>query len=246
MDRVRFWGPIAAMVCVVGLIIGFAVSFATADPEVFEDFLPTAGPEDPEPLVTSEPGRADSEWVLTVSVSAGIPAIALQAYGDATLQIEQEQPGCNLGWTTIAAIGYVETAHGTHGGAQLLADGRTSERILGPALNGTSGTDRVPATAETSEWHGDPKWDHAVGPMQFIPSSWHTWGADGDGDGIADPNDIDDAALTTARYLCASGADLRTPGGWSRAIFSYNHSDDYVRSILTTANAYADRAGAAA
>ena len=173
-------------------------------------------------------------------MSAGIPTIALQAYGDATLQIEHEQPGCHLGWTSIAAIGYVETAHGTHGGAQLLADGRTSERILGPALNGTNGTAKVPATAETTKWHGDPKWDHAVGPMQFIPSSWHTWGADGDGDGIADPNDIDDAALTTARYLCASGADLRTPGGWSRAIFSYNHSDDYVRSILTTANAYAE------
>ena len=191
----RFWGPIAAMVCVVGLIIGFAVSFATADPEVFEDFLPTAGPEDPEPLVTSLPGRADAKWVEHGLASAGIPAIAMQAYGDATLQIEQEQPGCNLGWTSIAAIGYVETAHGTHNGAHLLFDGRTSYRILGPALDGTSGTDKVPATAETTEWHGDPKWDHAVGPMQFIPSSWQTWGADGDHDGIADPNDIDDAAL---------------------------------------------------
>lgn len=235
------------MVCVVAVTVAAAITFATAGQrgnpvdDGYVGEMPTAGPRSAVPLVTSQPGRAGADWVARVSVTAGISRVALQAYGDATLQIGREQPHCNLGWTTIAAIGAVESGHGTHGGAQLMDDGRTSQRILGPALDGSDGTAKIPATAESTRWHGDVAWDHAVGPMQFIPSTWRKWGADGDGDGIADPNDISDSALTTARYLCASGADLRTASGWSRAIFSYNHSDDYVRSILATANAYAAR-----
>ena len=97
----------------------------------------------------------------------------------------------------------------------------------------------IRADEKSADWHGDPQWDHAVGPMQFIPSTWRTWGADGNGDGNADPNNIDDSAYTAALYLCASGADVSTGAGWTRAIFSYNHSDDYVRSVLGRANRYA-------
>jgi membrane-bound lytic murein transglycosylase B len=78
--------------------------------------------------------------------------------------------------------------------------------------------------------------------MQFLPSTWETWGSDGDGDGVADPQDLDDAAYSTARYLCASGQDLTTAAGWTAAIRSYNHSDDYVRAVYAAASAYADRA----
>ena len=204
-------------------------------------FIPSEVPAAPEPLTAGAPGAVDPSWVARTSVAAGIPVTALEAYGSATLRMEREQPGCHLGWPTIAAIGGIESAHGSHDGAHLLENGLTSHRIVGPALDGTNGSAKIHATAETTSWHGDPVWDHAVGPMQFIPSTWHTWGADGDADGVADPNDINDAAWTTARYLCASGADLRTSEGWARAIFSYNHSDDYVRSILATANAYASR-----
>lgn len=204
-------------------------------------FIPSEGPVAPEPLTTSAPGSADPSWVARTSVAAGIPGTALQAYGNATLRMEREQPGCHLGWTTIAAIGGIESGHGSHDGARLLENGLTSSPIIGPALDGTNGSAKIRATEETTGWHGDPVWDHAVGPLQFIPSTWHTWGADGDADGVADPNDINDAAWTTARYLCASGADLRTSEAWARAIFSYNHSDDYVRSILATANTYAAR-----
>ena len=84
-------------------------------------------------------------------------------------------------------------------------------------------------------------WQRATGPLQFIPSTWERWGSDGDGDGVADPQDIDDAAYAAARYLCASGADLATGPGWSAAVFSYNHSDAYVRSVYDAAQAYADR-----
>ena len=79
--------------------------------------------------------------------------------------------------------------------------------------------------------------------MQFIPSTWHRWASDGDGDGRSDPNDIDDAAYAAARYLCAAGADLTTGKGWQRAIRSYNHSDEYTAQVLDTANRYARASG---
>src|SRR3546814_6297301 len=75
-----------------------------------------------------------------------------------------------------------------------LSDGRSSRPILGPALDGRPGFAAIRSTPESATWHGDSTWDHAVGPLQFIPSTWSRWAADGDGDGASDPNDIDDAA----------------------------------------------------
>ncbi len=99
----------------------------------------------------------------------------------------------------------------------------------------------IAATARSTAWHGNPTWDHAVGPMQFIPSTWDDWASDGDGDGVESPNDIDDAALATARYLCADGRDLRSADGWSGGIFSYNHAQEYVAAVHVAASAYAER-----
>ncbi|MCW2750876.1 MAG: lytic murein transglycosylase [Aeromicrobium sp.] len=183
--------------------------------------------------------RASAAWISNTSAATGIGRVAVRAYGDAALRLAKDQPGCHVGWTTLAGIGGIETGHGTTGGVTLFADGTTSAPILGPALDGSAGMATIRSDAESTQWHGDPQWDHAVGPMQFIPSTWRTWASDGNGDGTADPNNISDAAYATARYLCASGRDLRTGQGWSRAIFSYNHSDDYVRSVLARANQYA-------
>lgn len=185
--------------------------------------------------------RIPEKWIADMSSRTGIGATALQAYGMATVRLGEEQPACRLGWTTLAGVGGIETGHGTHGGASLLPDGRTSQLILGPALDGTEGTAAIPSTAESEKWHADDQWDHAVGPMQFIPSTWDTWQSDGNGDGTDDPNNIFDAAYAAGRYLCASGGDLTTGPGWSRAVFSYNHSEDYVRSVLAFANAYGSR-----
>jgi membrane-bound lytic murein transglycosylase B len=79
--------------------------------------------------------------------------------------------------------------------------------------------------------------------MQFIPGTWRRWGADADGDGVADPNQIDDAALTAARYLCAAGS-MRNPSGWRTAVLSYNHSEEYVDRVAGAANDYAAKASA--
>jgi membrane-bound lytic murein transglycosylase B len=182
--------------------------------------------------------RIDQAWLQRTARRAGVPGEALEAYARAMLMSPAR---CDLGWTTLAGIGWVESQHGTIGGRSLGADGRSSSPILGPALDGRGDFAAIPATPETTAWHGDADWDHAVGPMQFIPSTWETWGADGDGDGAVDPNDLDDAAYAAVGYLCADGRDLATSTGWSGGVFSYNHSADYVAAVHAAAQTYADR-----
>jgi membrane-bound lytic murein transglycosylase B len=60
----------------------------------------------------------------------------------------------------------------------------------------------------------------AQGPMQFIPSTWDAFGE-------GDINDNRDAILAAGRYLDASGG----PEDMARALFAYNNSDHYVRTI---------------
>jgi soluble lytic murein transglycosylase-like protein len=71
----------------------------------------------------------------------------------------------------------------------------------------------------------------AMGWMQFIPSSWKTYGVDANGDGKRDPYNPVDAVFAAARYLKAAGADTDL----RRAIFAYNHADWYVESVLMRA-----------
>jgi membrane-bound lytic murein transglycosylase B len=183
---------------------------------------------------------ADPSWVARTASRAGVPIVAMTAYADAELLLDAEQPGCHIGWNTLAGIGWIESQHGTIGGRTLLANGYSSTTIVGPALNGV-GYAAIRATPASTAWHGDPTWDHAVGPLQFLSSTWNRWGADGDGDGVADPRDINDAALAAARYLCADGHNLSTPAGWTAAVLSYNHQMAYVDDVANAANTYAAR-----
>jgi membrane-bound lytic murein transglycosylase B len=181
----------------------------------------------------------DPNWIQQTSAMTGISPRALEGYGKAQLQIATLKPSCRLGWNTLAGIGWIETGHGTTRGSVLLPDGRTSKLILGPALDGTKGTRAIKATVADHAATGDPKWDHAAGPMQFIGGTWARWGIDGNRDGIVDRNNIDDAALSAAMYLCAGQRDLSTGEGWSGAVHSYNHSDKYVLAVNKRANKYA-------
>ncbi|HUA73907.1 MAG TPA: lytic murein transglycosylase [Solirubrobacteraceae bacterium] len=71
----------------------------------------------------------------------------------------------------------------------------------------------------------------AEGWMQFLPSSWETYGVDANGDGFKDPYNPADAIFAAARYLRAAGAAKDVRG----AIFSYNHSQAYVESVMLRA-----------
>jgi len=74
----------------------------------------------------------------------------------------------------------------------------------------------------------------AMGPMQFLPSTWETSGVDGNGDGVANIMDPEDAIPAAARYLKDGGA----PRDWYAALYTYNHADWYVKKVLAVAEAY--------
>ncbi|RJS45304.1 lytic transglycosylase domain-containing protein [Nocardioides cavernaquae] len=247
----------AALLGGLGLLavpVAFAGAVSDHDDVVSDPVLSTEVPvyaQAPQAFVPADPSAAvvsgrvdvDPRWVARSASGAGIPAPAVRAYARAELLLHQSSPSCHLAWTTLAGIGYIESRHGTIGSRSLGEDGRSSTPILGPALNGEGAFAAIPASAMSAQWHGDAAWDHAVGPLQFIPSTWARWTSDADGDGIGDPNDLDDAAYAAGRYLCADGHDLGSGAGWGAAIFSYNHSTEYVDSVFSAASAYADRTG---
>lgn len=70
----------------------------------------------------------------------------------------------------------------------------------------------------------------AVGPMQFMPSTWAAYGTDGNGDGVANVWDLDDALAGATRLLCANGA--RDAQSEASAVWNYNHSWPYVDAVL--------------
>ncbi|HEX2902194.1 MAG TPA: lytic murein transglycosylase, partial [Jatrophihabitans sp.] len=175
-----------------------------------------------------------------VTGELGIPAMVLQAYRQAAAELAKEQPGCHLPWWLLAGIGHTESGHAEDG--RLYADGTTRGRILGPRLNGGIAGDAIITDTDHGVYDGDTQYDRAVGPMQFIPSTWRVWGADGNHDGKRDPNNIFDATLAAGHYLCADGRNLATMAGLTAAVLSYNHSQAYLNTVLAWGLAY--RSGA--
>ncbi|MQA10065.1 MAG: hypothetical protein GEU98_16220 [Pseudonocardiaceae bacterium] len=166
----------------------------------------------------------------------GIPRSALTAYIKAADLLAAQQPGCRMHWSLLASIGRIESGHASGGNVD--ASGRTRAPILGPVLNGAGEFAAITDTDDGAH-DGDQVWDRAVGPMQFIPSTWRGYAADGNGDGSSDPNNIYDATLGAGRYLCAGGLDTSDPAQRAAAVFRYNHSNSYVSTVLLWADAYA-------
>lgn len=189
------------------------------------------------PAVNITQGSFDAQWLARTAARTDIPVRALRAYAAAAGVANAAAPTCGIGWNTVAAVGFIESAHGSYGGGSLTSTGQTSRPIVGPSLNG-DGFAAIP-DSDAGSLDGDALWDHAVGPMQFIPATWRYAGRDGNADGEADPFNIDDAALSAASYLCARGRDLATPRGWTDAVYSYNQSDSYVAQVRDSARTYA-------
>ncbi|MEU0129085.1 lytic transglycosylase domain-containing protein [Streptomyces sp. NPDC006289] len=179
------------------------------------------------PLNTPNKPGSSVNLPVTGSAESGIPASILAAYKQAEQGLAGTDAACRLPWQLLAAIGKVES--GQARGGKVDANGTTFSPILGPALNG-QGFALIKDT-DGGAYDGDSTHDRAVGPMQFIPSTWATWGQDGNGDGRKDPNNIYDAALAAGRYLCAGTRDLSLAPDLDRAVLSYNHSTEYLRTV---------------
>ncbi|MEV6344562.1 lytic murein transglycosylase [Actinoplanes sp. NPDC051851] len=198
--------------------------------------LPTAA------VTTSaaRPADALAGWAQQIGTKVGIPVVAVQAYGYAELVVGQTTPSCHLSWTTLAAIGEIESNHGSANGAVLGVDGVAQPTIYGLPLDGQGGRSLI-ADTDQGTIDGDTTYDRAVGPMQFIPSTWRENGIDADRDGVANPSDIDDAALTAATYLCKGGRDMSKADSWWEAILSYNALRPYAQKVFAAADDYGTR-----
>jgi membrane-bound lytic murein transglycosylase B len=228
----------AATIAVIAVVAAAVVIALQPRPEE----APFAEQAAPAPLsaAPTRPGIAgvvDARWAERVAAATGIPGRALIAYAGAALTANEIKPGCGIGWNTIAAIGLVESDHGRHDGSGLDEAGTAVPPILGVVLDGGD-TANIPDSDE-GEFDGDSRYDRAVGPMQLIPATWRNWRFDGNGDGVADPQNIDDAAPAAANYLCrASDSDMASQEGWRAGIAAYNSAGGYMRDVAEAAQRY--------
>jgi Transglycosylase SLT domain len=169
--------------------------------------------------------------------ASGIPVRALAGYRQAASLAGAADPGCNLDWALLAAIGRVESDHARFGGNQLDSAGVAQPGIIGIPLDGSGGTALI-TDSDAGLLDRDTVYDRAVGPMQFIPGTWRSMGTDADGDGVKNPQSMADAAAATAVYLCSGPGDLREPADLHAAIMRYNASEAYVRTVTAIAAAY--------
>lgn len=165
-------------------------------------------------------------------VGVDFPVVAL----DAWIKASAGAP-CRVPWWALAGISKIESRHGTYRGGQLDAQGYPSVAIIGPRLDGSGGFAAILDT-DGGRLDGDAAYDRAVGPMQFIPSTWARWGRDGDGDDRRDPHSLYDAAAAAAAYLCHGRSDLGVDAQLRSAYFSYNHSQAYVAAVVAAAHGY--------
>jgi cell wall-associated NlpC family hydrolase len=190
-------------------------------------------------------GGAVVAVALVVGAALGVGSAAALTAGPASaaalgeipsflLPHYEAAPACaGLPWQVVAAIGWVESRHGE--GRIDPATGDTAPAIIGPALDGTGGTAAVPATPASAANTGDPVWDHAVGPMQFLTATFDAWAVDASGSASPSPNNAYDAVATAGRFLCDGATQL---GSLPAAIARYNQSPSYVDEVLAKAFDY--------
>jgi len=247
----RFGLPaLAGLLTLAGLGSLLAAVLSSPEPVVREPAtsarpVPSIGAATPTPSVTADAeagpvpvaGLADPAWVARIAEAGRIPERALAGYAGAALWISASRPGCGLGWNTLAAIGLVESEHGSIDGSAIGPDGVAAPPIIGVALDGKG----VAAIRDTDRGvlDGDATWDRAVGPMQFIPATWAAAARDGNLDGVTDVQNIDDAALAAAVHLCGVGSDLTVGENWIAAIAAYNNDATYNNRVAEAATRYA-------
>lgn len=255
MGRERIRG-LAAILGLLGLVIALAVvavfalqpvpvgapdaSVPTSDADAAaQQFAPQA-PRPPEAQALAGPGlndRVDRGWAVATAAATDIPLQAVVAYAGAILGVTDNFPECTLGWNTLAGIGLVESDHARYGGARIGPDGHVEPLIFGVALTGGE-VENIP-DSDGGEFDARADVDRAIGPMQIIPSTWRSWPADGNGDGVPDPHNIYDATISAANYLCHAEQDWLTPEGWRAGVAAYNTHTEYAGAVASAAREYA-------
>lgn len=139
-----------------------------------------------------------------------------------------------LAWNVLAGIAEIESHQGSIFGGVIGADGRVEPPIIGIALDGRPGLAAIRDT-DDGRYDQDRIWDRAVGPFQFIPTSWAIYGTDANGDGVADPHNMVDAAHAAVNHLCPRGSI----GDIDAAILGYNRSYTYLRDVLAASERFA-------
>jgi len=160
--------------------------------------------------------------------------IALNAYQNAERMMGASYPGCGISWNLLAGIGRIESMHANGGATDV--SGSAARPIYGPSLDGTLPGNEV---IELSRNASRVTYARALGPMQFLPGTWSRYASDGNGDGKADVQNVFDASLAAARYLCSGGLNLRDQSQVMTAILRYNNSMAYAQNVLGWAAAYA-------
>lgn len=184
-----------------------------------------------EPALSAPPPA----MIVNAPGALGIPSIALAAYRNAEQKMAVAAPACGVSWNLLAGIGRIESGHA--GGGAVDARGTAVVPIYGPALDGTlPGNEVIVASSGAGS---RVTYARAMGPMQFLPGTWARYASDGKGDGVADPQNLFDATLAAARYLCSGGLNLRDPSQVMTAILRYNNSLPYAQNVLGWASAYA-------
>ncbi|GAA3044325.1 hypothetical protein GCM10017562_01590 [Streptomyces roseofulvus] len=171
--------------------------------------------------------------IEAVGEASGIPSRMLAAYQNAAKRLPDEVTECRgMRWPILAGIARIESNHAA--GRTVSESGDISPHILGPRLDGSGAGGNVTAFPDTDQGRldGDTVYERAVGPFQFLPSTWNGSGRDANDDHVADPHNADDAALGAAVYLCGRGRNLDDRDQLQAAIFQYNHSQAYVDDVL--------------
>lgn len=244
------------MLCVLAVVGGAVVGLgvvgvppvgllAFENPPVSEDgaglradAAPPGPTRVPAPLVVG-PTRLARLTGAGMTSDTPIPATALAAYQRAAAVLAEARPRCGLEWSLLAAIGKVESDHGTVGATDLRKDGMSVPALVGPPFDGRHHRATV-RDSDGGRLDGDRTWDRAVGPLQVLPSTWTVVGVDGDGDGVRAPDDIDDAALAVGVALCAGRTGLDTRAGMREALLRYNASGAYADRVLAVERLYRD------
>ncbi len=171
---------------------------------------------------------------------AAVPAIAVAAYENAARVLARSDRSCHLSWADLAAIGRVESDNGLTWGsaARVSPAGTLTPPILGPLLDGKDGFPAHP-TPDHGRLEQGGRWERAVGPMQFLPSTWVEYGKGIVHDGVASPQNFWDAALAAGAYLCANGGDLAVRKDFDAAVLAYNHSRAYLGLVSAWERFYA-------